>query len=389
MKLQQCCIGVAAVLLALPASAEVAIDVIRGSEVSLEGLIQADGNRFENDVADLNGAGSGNGDDTEFELRRAEIVLKGKGVRWDWVAGYDAKADKFLDVNARYKMGAQYLVAGQYKQPNSLEELTSTKNNDFVSKAMTTNLFAVARRVGIGWGYDAEDWGVTASAFGRELTRNLAHGSGYGVRAYWTPTREDGRFLHLGISAVDHDSDGDTLRLRVRPDADLATVRLIDTGELRNTDRQTTLGLEAAWVQGPFKLQGEYMHATIDRYDTGVASQPGGDFDANSWYVSGLWNVTGESWGYKAGTPTTGYADDPARGMWQLGLRYDAADLDDGSVLGGEEQNLTLGVNWYWRTNFKFQLNYVKVSSERFSRTLGTGVEDDPSILEARAQFYW
>ena len=25
----------------------------------------------------------------------------------------------------------------------------------------------------------------------------------------------------------------------------------------------------------------------------------------------------------------------------------------------------TAGVNWYWRSNFKFALNYVKVSSDR------------------------
>ena len=31
------------------------------------------------------------------------------------------------------------------------------------------------------------NWGVMASAFGRELTRNLAQGQGYGVRAYWAP----------------------------------------------------------------------------------------------------------------------------------------------------------------------------------------------------------
>lgn len=378
-----------AVSAALPARAEIAIDVIGGSEVSLEGLFQADSNWYDNDLVDLNGAGSGDGSDTEFALRRAEVVLKGKGVTWDWVAGYDAKADKFLDTNVRYKRGTSYLVAGQYKQPNSLEELTSTRHNDFISKAMTTNLFGIARRVGIAYGLDDISWGYTVSAFGRELTRNLAHGSGYGVRAYWAPINETGRFLHLGASAADYDTDADTLRLRVRPDADLATARLIDTGNLLNADRQTTIGVEAAYVHGPFKLQGEYMASQVDRYDSRAASQPGADFRADSWYLYGLWNITGETWTYKAGTPVTPYPDDPASGMWQLGVRYDAADLTDDPVFGGDEQNLTVGLNWYWRANFKAQLNYVMVQSEKFSRTLRTEVEDNPNILEARAQFYW
>src|SRR5688572_22843262 len=390
MKLRSRCLCVALLAaLAAPALAEIAIDVIGGSEVSLEGLFQADGNWYDDDLVDLNGAGSGNGSDTEFELRRAEVVLKGKGVTWDWVAGYDAKADKFLDTNVRYKRGTSYFVAGQYKQPNSLEELTSTRHNDFISKAMTTNLFAVARRVGIGYGVEDISWGFAASAFGRELTRNLAHGSGYGARAYYAPINETGHFLHLGASAADYDTDADTLRLRVRPDADLATARLIDTGNLLNADRQTTVGIEAAYVRGPFKLQGEYMTSQVDRYATNSASQPSDDFKADSWYLYGLWNITGETWTYKAGTPVTGYPEDPGFGMWQLGLRYDAADLTDDPVFGGEEENLTVGVNWYWRANFKAQLNYVMVSSEKFSRTLGADVSDDPNILEARAQFYW
>ena len=69
--------------------------------------------------------------------------------------------------------------------------------------------------------------------------------------------------------------------------------------------------------------------------------------------------------------------------MWQLGLRYDTLDLDDGAIAGGSLDTLTAGVNWYWQKNFKFALDYVKVASDR------RGVSDDPSILEARMQLHW
>ena len=105
--------------------------------------------------------------------------------------------------------------------------------------------------------------------------------------------------------------------------------------------------------------------------------------------------------------------------MWQVGLRYDTIDLDDGTVipapprprfvvdgvLGGEMDTWTVGVNWYWRSNFKFMLNYVMVDSSRyFVRTpaapyadnpannnvlVNRKVDDNPNILEARVQFYW
>ncbi len=429
MKLSHSTLSLAllAALVAPAAHAEIAVDVIGGSEISFEGLMQVDGNWYDNDFSDLNAGttttNGGDGANSEFDLRRAEIVLKGKGPgNYEWVLGYDAKANKFLDTNIKYKIGGNgnhFLQVGQYKQPNSLEELSSTKNNDFISKAMVTNTFAVARRTGIAYRYADNNWGITGSYFGRELTRNLAHGSGYGFRGNWAPINESGNILHLGLSYVDYDTDADTLRLRARPDADLALLRLVDTGNMTNTDRQSTWGAEAMWVHGPFKLQSEYMKTNVQRYNNGNPNQSR-DFSGTSGYLSGLWNITGETWGYKDGVPTTPLPSEPGKGMWQLGLRYDTMDLNDGfatpgatptsssvitGVLGGEMDTWTVGVNWYWRSNFKFALNYVMVDSSRyFVRTPATpyaanpadnnmlvnrNVDDNPNILEARIQFYW
>ncbi|MBB5207055.1 OprO/OprP family phosphate-selective porin [Chiayiivirga flava] len=362
---------------AAPASAEIVFDVIGGSEVSLEGLLQADGNWYDSDVADLNGSGN-NGDDSEFELRRAEVVVKGKGPgNVEWVVGYDAKADKFLDTNVRYKWGAYTgITVGQAKQPNSLEELTSTRFNDFIAKASATNTFGIARRLGVQLATGDENWSLTGGMFGRELTRNLAHGSGFGLRGTFAPLNRPGSFLHLGLSAVDVDTDNDTARPRARPLADLATVRLVDTGDITDADRQRTYGAEAAWVSGPVKLQGEYMQSTISR----LAHS---DFSGDSAYVYALWNITGETWTYRNGLISTALPDNPTTGLWQVGLRYDTIDLDDGSVQGGEMDSVTLGANVYLRSNFKLALNYVQAQSTR------RGIDDDPGIVEARAQLHW
>ena len=351
------------------------------AEFEVEGLLQTDAYWYDSAFTDLD-ADATDGDDADYGLRRAEIVLKGKGPgNFDWVLGYDASGDgKFLDANVRYKLGGSkthYVQAGQYKQPNSMEELSSTKNNDFVAKAMITNTLATGRRLGVQYGVGGGDWSLSASAFGRELTRDRAHGSGYGLRGTWAPINEEGRVLHLGVSYVDHDTDGDSVRLRARPDADFAN-RLVDTGTLADTDRLSTLGLEAFWLRGPLKLQGEFMQSTVDRYQAGNA-----DFDATGGYASAVWNVTGEAFGIKGGVPGTPGASDPARGLWQVGMRYDTLDLDDGSVEGGRMDTWTAGVNWYWRSNFKLMLNYVRVDSER------RGIEDNPGIVEARAQLHW
>ena len=394
----------AAVLAALsstPARAEIAIDqfdFFGGSEVSFEGLIQADYDRFNNDVANLNGSAN-DGLRSDNHMRRAELVLKGKGVKYDWVLGYDARANKFLDTNVKWKFSANTgLTVGQFKQPNSLEELTSTKNNDFISKAMVTNTFAVARRLGLGFNTGDDNWTFAVSAFGRELTRNLGEGNGFGARGTWAPINEAGNVLHLGLSAVDYQARSinadPTVRFRSRPDADLSGTRLIDTGNLTDGKRIRTLGAEAAWIHGPIKLQAEYMTSR-----TGRSLHP--SFTGDSWYVYGVWNITGETWGYKAGLPTTPLPNAPATGMFQLALRYDQMSLNDGSltpalpfpvvngVLGGKEHNITAGVNWYWHSNFKFALNFVKVYSDRYNTVSHAFVNDNPNIIEARAQFYF
>ncbi len=448
MKLSRNTLAVAlfAALAAPAAHAEIALDVIGDSEVTFEGLVQGDYNSYSNDIADLNaisGRFSGaNGKNDEMGIRRAELVLKGKGPgNFEWVMGYDASTlksvnlstttggtttvnstGKWLDVNVKYKIGGDsnhYIQVGQFKQPNSLEELSSTKNNDFISKAMVTNTFGVARRLGVAYSYGTNDWSVTGSWFDRELTRNLAHGNGYGLRGTWAPINEKGNILHLGLSYVNLDTDNDSARIRTRPQADLSPIRLVDTGDLLNVDRQNTIGAEAMYVHGPFKVQAEYMKSEFDRYASRSVAQSSKTFSGDSWYVSGVWNITGETWGYKSGVPTTPLPNEPASGMWQVGLRYDKIDLNDGTlrpgatptaapivdgVLGGEMDAWTVGVNWYWRSNFKFMLDYSIVDSSRFigktganyssnpaynNKTFNRVLDDSPNILSARVQFYW
>lgn len=383
-------------LLAAPqAHAGFPLGEVAGSEISFEGLLQADYNRYHSDRVDLDGD-PGDGRDSDQELRRAELILKGEGPGgFDWVLGYDAKADKWLDVNGRFRFGAdggQFLQLGQFKQPNSLEELSSTRSNDFIAKAAATNTFGIARRLGAAWGIDRGDWSATASWFDRELTRGLAEGRGFGARGTWAPVREDGRLLHLGLSWNRVDTPDEGGRLRARPNADLAGARLVDTGLLADARRQDTLGVEAVWVEGPVKLQAEWFRAALDR-------DAGSDFRAHGGYASALWNVTGQTWSYRGGVPGTPRGGDGNRGLWQLGLRYDRLDLDDyragdapgaiAGVAGGVMDAWTVGVNWYWRDHVKLALNYVDVSSRRYDPAAGRPLDDDPRIVEARAQFHW
>ena len=371
-------IALAAALLlgTLPAHAGFEIGEFAGSTVSFEGLLQSDHWWYDADRAPLDGD-PGDGDDSDHGIRRAELVLKGDGPGGlDWVVGYDVEGESWLDVNAGFDLGGGHaLRVGQFKQPLGLDELSSSKNSDFLSKAAATNAFATSRRLGASYGYSGDDWSVTASAFGRNLTSGGAHGAGHGIRATWAPINDGNRTLHLGLAHVNHDTDADTLRLRARPQADMAGDRLVDTGTFTDADRLATTGVEGMWMAGPLKLQAEYMQGDVDRL-------AGADFTANGGYLSVVYNLTGEGWSYRGGVPRTASPAGP-RGMWQLAARADTLDFDDAGIEGGQMDALTLGVNWYYRDNFKLALNWSTVDSER------AGIPDDPSIIGLRGQLHW
>lgn len=372
-----------AALVAPQARAEVPLGTVAGSDVAFEGMFQVDGNWFDNDLADLDGRADGR--DRATGIRRFELALKGSGPGgFGWVVGYDVENESYLDNNISWRLGGdgaptQTFVLGQAKQPLGLEELSSSRNNDFIAKAAATGTFAIGRRLGASWTHDATSHGASVAWFGRELTSGGAHGAGYGARGWWAPLQGDGQVLHLGLSHADRDTPDDSLRLRARPNADLSAVRLVDSGTLPDADRVATTGLEAMWIAGPVKLQGEYFLARADRIGSS-------GYDAGGGYASAMWNPGGTSWGYRGGLPRTTVGDG---GLWQLGLRYDQLDLDDGAVRGGRMDAWTVGMNWYWRSNAKLMLNYVDVASRRTDAVSGLRIHDDPSIVEARVQLHW
>lgn len=384
-------------LLAAPvAHAEVTLGQAGGWTFSTEGLLQGDFNRYQPDRRSLDAHPGRGGSRSDHDLRRAEFYLKAEGpAGLDAALGYDPHSERWLDAYGRLRFGAddaQFVQVGQFKQPNSLEELSSTRHNDFIAKAAVTNTFGVARRAGLAWGLDTGDWSVTASVFDRDITSGQAEGRGHGLRGTWAPLNSDTHTLHLGASWIHADLPGGEARLRARPNADLTDTRLIDTGLMADARHQDTLGLEGLWLRGPLKLQGEWYHARIAR-------QTRADFSADGGYVSALWNLTGQDWSYRAGVPRTPSAGDAHAGLWQLGLRLDHLDLDDHArldpqggivgVAGGRMTAWTVGVNWTWRDHLKLMLNYVSVSSDRLEAASGLRLSDDPTIWEARAQLHW
>ena len=103
-------------------------------------------------------------------------------------------------------------------------------------------------------------------------------------------------------------------------------------------------------------------------------------------YIYASWFITGESRNYKAKsgkftrTKPLNAVYDGGIGAWEVAARFSTLDLNDQEIKGGEEDNVTLGVNWYLNPQVRFMANYIIVDSEK------EDVDDDPNIFQLRAQ---
>ena len=77
--------------------------------------------------------------------------------------------------------------------------------------------------------------------------------------------------------------------------------------------------------------------------------------------------MTGESKNYKnsyAGfdrvKPTNNFGgDNNGAGAWEIALRYSTSDLNNEDIFGGEQSDITLGVNWHLNPSTRIMLNNV------------------------------
>jgi len=207
-----------------------------------------------------------------------------------------------------------------------------------------------------------------------------------------------------------------TFDLRDRPELRVDGARLISTGAIPVEDG-LVFGPEFGANWKNFYIQGEYYRYQLERASniapiaavaasataSGTSAVPAGagaaDFDFAGWYVQGSWILTGETKRYDIknasfGAPRPngplGFGD--SFGAVELAVRYSSVDLNDGDssatcdqvtgagappvatvysscIRGGEQNILTLGLNWYPNRNVRFMLNYLFVDVDRQAYT--------------------
>jgi phosphate-selective porin OprO/OprP len=195
--------------------------------------------------------------------------------------------------------------------------------------------------------------------------------------------------LHVGASGTYVFSPADQgygtfprhpLRFRDRPEIRVDGVRLIDTGSM-DAQNASVYGLEFGANYRNFYVQGEHFWFDVARRQPTTLPDP----DFAGYYLQGSWILTGENRRYNA---TTGSFQNPRAkvpfspnggwGAWELAARYSRMNLNfmeglegaaalPGSVRGGDQSVVALGLNWYPNPTIKMMLDYLLIDVDRLN----------------------
>jgi len=340
-------------------------------------------------------------DGTEF--RRARLYVSGTiydniefKAQYDFAGGDTDLKDMYLGIKG---LPIGDIRVGHFKEPFSLEEVTSSKYISLMERALPIEAFAPSRNAGVMLhNHVLEDRVTWAAGVFRDSASDEygdETGDEYNVTGRITALpwyEEEGRrMLHIGaavsarneyknhLKSGDLEVDQEVARFRARSESHLASYRLVDTA-MQQMDEMLLVGTEAALVFGPFSLQGEYIFANVDgdedsdRDFDGDGAPDYGYFDSTDFqgfYLYASYFLTGEHRAYKPTTaafsrvkPKHNFLEDGGPGAWELVARYSHLDLDDGDVNGGKQDDITLGVNWYLNPNVRVMLNYVYADAE-------------------------
>jgi len=376
------------------------------NSISLTGRVHFDARAYDYSTDDsalglTASTGSSVGADT-FDIRRARIGIKykfGKYYSGEVTANTVGTSSDVLDVG--YLDVAWFEKAkfrfGQFKMPFSLEQLTSSNNIGFIERSFVDSFIPAKER-----GLQVFGEPVPGTTYALAMS-NGTTATGSSVTGAEGDVRVDnkdiiGRFtvnfaelmknketvFHLGGAFSIGDSPVTTgfgtFRTESRG-ATYFTAPLTTNNLTHNIDRsmdRKRMGLEFAGATGPFKVQTQYVRVNHDFQGASTV-----DADINTFYVEGLWALTGEKHSdrYKAGAfggikPNKEFdASTFTGGAWELGVRYSGLDAKDfrGLGTGGiltaptgftSVRGTTVGVKFLPNMNSRFMLEYVHTDFE-------------------------
>ena len=330
----------------------------------IDGRVQLDGAEYFGSENDL---GSGT------HVRRARFGVKTTMFRnWQGEIDLDFAGNEVevKDLWVGYAGFPNTLVrVGNFKEPFSLETLTSSKFITFLERSYI-DAFSPDRHIGLSVSRWGKRWQASAGVFGQESgdVDESGQAEAWAVtgRVTVAPVLAERRVVHLGGALsrrtpnADVPDDANRVRFRARPETVVNQARFLSTGQIEQTDHVAYYNAEAAVVFGALSAQGEFTAVTVHRMNDLKSANFSGGYAAVSLFL------TGESRPYESSAGEFGRVIPRSRhGAVELAGRFSRMSLNDTDsgvdIAGGKGTNYTLGLNWHVNQNFKFMVNYVRV----------------------------
>jgi phosphate-selective porin OprO/OprP len=329
---------------------------------------------------DIPGPGGtiGEFEDTIF-FRRARLFIEGEiyghvkyKAQFDFAGGDADYKDVYIglyDLKDCLGCWVPEILVGQFKEPFSLEENTSSNYSTMIERSLM-NSVVPARNLGVmltdHFWKDRTTFSVGFFATDEEDSGNddetgvseWEEGWALTARGTMVPFAKDMcHFVHVGAGFSHREVQAQ--RYRTRPDTGFGP-RFVDTGSM-DVEKIDLIGAELAVVWGSLSLQSEYTWVITD-------APALDDPEFSSWYAMASWFLTGESRNYKLASGVfdktkvcCNFLDNECCcfGALELTARYGTIDLTDGLVTGGELETMSVGLNWYLNTNTRVMFNFV------------------------------
>jgi len=325
-------------------------------------------------------------------LRKAELKLsRAFGKNWQLKLSGNYQKNEFQAgdsylVYSGWK--AAILTAGVQDPPFSLQASNSSSATTFMEGPLPVNALSENKNAGLDFLKRTEKQIFNISwVFHNPRQEGVSEiGQALVARYVYSPIKFHGRKnVHLGGSFSYRflNSSAD-VQMRSRPEVSTTNFFYVDTGNIDNGKTVLRAGLEASQVNGRFSWQSEVLASRVRRDNAETV-----DFWGAYFHLS--WFLTSDSRNYDQGSGTfiNVIPNSPVGrgglGAFEVAFRASYVDLTDKDIIGGQETNLSLGVNWYLDTKLRFMANMIKVLN--VDRPGSQFNNQDPLIFALRAQW--
>jgi len=259
------------------------------------------------------------------------------------------------------------LKVGHFKEPFSLDMLTSSNDITFMERGAPT-VFKKQRNSGVQFSNSVlkgrATWAIGLFQNADKSGKAFGEGDGYSLTGRVTALpfydKAANKLLHLGFAYSNRNPPGRTYSVKVKPESHAATAYL-NTGNISGVTSRTMFGFEMALVLNSLSFQGEYIQTNV--LSSGL--QP----KFNGYYLEVGYFLTGEHKHYstKSGifkrvSPKRNFdpkGEQKGFGAVEVAVRYSSVDLNDKSIFGGVMDDVTFGLNWHLNPATRFSFNYI------------------------------